>query len=192
MTIDRWPLIRRSTGWGTGQSVRRGWEFKKPPPRFISHIFSSRACHPFTSLLPKAILDWLKAWTCFWDEFELGLGFETQGFSLWEHLLSALRASGLFQLLLRAPRASGLWLLLLVSFSSLFGLLLLFVSLDGTPKRDGHLQGSGQAPCRAISAQAGGSSPKGEVWHCTLQFEWWLSALQAKICLEESSYREKY
>ena len=93
--IDRWPWPLTAD-----QAVRRAGNLKHPFPRFISHIFSSIACRPFTYLLPEAILgwilDWLKAWTCFWDRFELGLGFETQGFSLWERLLFALRASGLF------------------------------------------------------------------------------------------------
>ena len=93
--IDRWPWPLTAD-----QAVRRAGNLKHPLPRFISHIFSSIAWRPFTYLLPEAILgwilDWLKAWTCFWDRFELGLGFETQGFSLWERLLFALRASGLF------------------------------------------------------------------------------------------------
>ena len=79
--IYRWPRLLTVDRWPIGRPVRRGWEFKKPPPRFISHILSFIACHPFTYLLLEAILgwilDWLKAWTCFWDGFELGLGFET-------------------------------------------------------------------------------------------------------------------
>ena len=126
LTVDRWP---------SGRPVRQGWEFKTPPARLISHISSSRACRPFTYLLPEAILGWflvwLKAWTHFWDGFELGFWFETQGFSFWERFLSAPRVSGLFQLLLRAPRASGLWLLILVSFPSFFELLILLVCFIG-------------------------------------------------------------
>ena len=133
--IDRWPLTMRSIDWGTSRPVRRGWEFKWPPAHFISHISSSRACRPFTYLLPEVILGWLlvwlKAWTLFWDEFELGFWFETQGFTFWERLLSAPCVSGLFQLLLRAPRASGLWLLLLISFPSLFGFIFLLIYFIG-------------------------------------------------------------
>ena len=91
MTVDSWP---------GGRPVRRGWEFKTPLAYFISPIFSSRACRPFTSLLPEDFLARfqtdcrLKTWFC--DEFELGFWFETQGFTFWERLLSALRISGLF------------------------------------------------------------------------------------------------
>ena len=78
---DHWPLTMQSTGWATGRPVCRGWEFKTPPTCFISHISSSRACCPFTYLLLEDILGWflvwLKAWTCFWDGFELGFWFET-------------------------------------------------------------------------------------------------------------------
>ena len=106
---DRWPLTRRSTGWGTGRSVRRGWEFKKPPARFISPIFASRACHPFTSLLPEDSLVRfrtdcrLKTW--FWDGFGLGFWFETQVFTSWEHFFPAPCVSGLFSSISRCGPA---------------------------------------------------------------------------------------
>ena len=162
----------------------------------ISHISSSRACRPFTSLLLEAILGWflawLKAWTCFWDGFELGFWVETQGFTFWKRLLFAPRVSGLFSSISGRLgfRVGGCFFLFafILSLNSFFSS---FVSLDGTKERDGHLQGSGQAPCWAISARANGDSPKGEVWHSTLQFVWGLSALQAKICSEESHPREK-
>ena len=95
----------------------------------MSHLFSSMAWHPFTYLLLEAIfgwiLDWLKALSGFWDAFELGFWFETQGFSFWECLLSAPRALGSIQLHLRAPKASGWWLLIPICFHSRFVIFLL-------------------------------------------------------------------
>ncbi|RVW91746.1 Retrovirus-related Pol polyprotein from transposon RE1 [Vitis vinifera] len=65
------------------------------------------------------------------------------------------------QLHLQASRVSGLWVAFSSLLHSLFGLLLhLFRFIDGTTKRNGHFQGSGQAP-----------------------------SLQAKICSEESRPR---
>ena len=89
LTVDRWP---------GGRPVRRGWEFKTPPARFIFPIFASRACHPFTSLLPEEFLARfrtdcrLRTW--FWDGFGLGFWFETQGFSFWGRLFSAPSSQG--------------------------------------------------------------------------------------------------
>ena len=44
LIVDRWP---------GGQLVPRGWEFKKPPRASFLTFFSSKACRPFTSLLPE-------------------------------------------------------------------------------------------------------------------------------------------
>ena len=91
LIVDRWP---------GGRPVRQGWEFQTPPAHFISPIFASRACRPFTSLLPEEFLARfrtdcrLRTW--FWDGFGLGFWFETQGFTSWGRFLFAPLVSGLF------------------------------------------------------------------------------------------------
>ena len=174
--IDRWPCSWPLTvdRWLEDRPVEEpvdrfvGAEnLKRPPARFISPIFSSRACRSFTSLLPKDFLARfqtdcrLRTW--FWDRFELGFWFGTQGFTSWERLLSAPCISRLFSSISEhlGFRVGGCF--------SLFAFLLSpsspFVSLDGTTERDGHFQGSGQVSCWAISARADRGSSKDEVWH---------------------------
>ena len=76
-----WPLTMSLT---IDQAVDRFVEaenLKRPRARFISPIFASRACRPFTSLLPEDSLARfrtdcrLRTW--FWDGFGLGFWFET-------------------------------------------------------------------------------------------------------------------
>ena len=181
LTFDRWPLTRRSTGWGTGRPVLRGWEFKTPP-------YTLHFSHFLLQSLPSLHII---ASRRFFDQISDRLQVEDLIFGricarvlVWNPGFHLLRASSLCTARLRAASSFLLSFSLWAPFSP-------FVSLDGTTERDGHFQGSGQAPCWAISAQADGGSLKGEVWHSTLQFEWGLSALEAKICSEESHPKEK-
>ena len=112
LTVDhgRWPLTRRSTGWGTGRPVRRGWEFKRPlrvsffhcSPPFLEDSSSSRLQRPVWAI------PWtdFRLWSDFLHDFEARVS-SLDGFGLRIWTGSSLIARHLLVLLLsRAPRAS--------------------------------------------------------------------------------------
>ena len=151
LTFDRWPLTRRSTGWGIGRPVRRGWEFKTPP-------YTLHFSHFLLQSLPSLHII---ASRRFFDQISDRLQVEDLIFGricarvlVWNPGFHLLRASPLCtarlkaaQLHLRASRVSGWWLLLLPCFPSLFGLLLPLLFHWMAPRREtGTSKAQGKRP----------------------------------------------
>ena len=120
---NRWPLTKRSTGWGTGRPVRRGWEFKRPlrvsffhcSPLFLEDSSSSCLQRPVWAI------PWtdFRLWSDFLHDFEARVS-SLDGFGFWIWTGSSLIACHLLVLFLsRAPRAYSGW-------SSLFACSLQF------------------------------------------------------------------